>query len=413
MNKNLYAKITTICIFIILLPLAAYSIFNSIHGFLEDKDSRQGNGIFEKIEADIDYLNTAFNSNVLEESKFIEVNGLFQRISGKHYIADPAIDKSIVKDNHGLLHFTGFWSSPNNFVQEQLSFIEENVKNLDNYLENKDIPFLLIHAPGKFIEDYTSFPVLINNYANENSCLFLETMQKNDIPIFDLTESICYNEKLPKDNLFYTTDHHWTNPTAFYAYSEIVQNLNENWGFNIDPNNYYRNIDNYYIEKYPKSFVGSQGRRVGKYYSAIDDYYFIYPKFATKYSFSNNGKTVNGDFSSSLVFDKFLQDKDVYTNRYATYLGEDYPLATIVNQQQDQNKVLILKDSFANPISVYLSTCVKEITLLDLRSFEGSVYDFIDDYQPDLVLILYSPSSLSKNMFDFKDILPTEKSDDQ
>ena len=78
------------------------------------------------------------------------------------------------------------------------------------------------------------------------------------------------------------------------------------------------------------------------------------------------------------------------------YFGGDYPEVIIKNNTLNNGKILLIKDSFSLPFAAYLSTVVGEIHMIDLRYYkQQTVLDYIDDYQPDMVIILYNPSVLS------------------
>ncbi len=99
---------------------------------------------------------------------------------------------------------------------------------------------------------------------------------------------------------------------------------------------------------------------------------------------------LEGTFEEAIVKRHLLDEKDIFTNRYAAYFGADYPEVIVENHLANSNKkVLILKDSFAIPFSAFLSTMVGETRLLDTRYYEGDVEEYIKAYQPDLVLYVY------------------------
>ena len=56
-------------------------------------------------------------------------------------------------------------------------------------------------------------------------------------------------------------------------------------------------------------------------------------------------------------------------------------------------KVLVIQDSYGLPFSSFLSLRVKELRTIDLRHFEGKEIEYIKEYKPDIVLMIYNPSS--------------------
>ncbi|MDR2393356.1 MAG: hypothetical protein LBD93_04285 [Treponema sp.] len=66
----------------------------------------------------------------------------------------------------------------------------------------------------------------------------------------------------------------------------------------------------------------------------------------------------------------------------------------------------MIKDSFANVVSPFLSMGVGDLHILDLRYFNGSIRTYIEKNRPAMVIVMYHPSVLSytkhEKMFDFR-----------
>ena len=86
-----------------------------------------------------------------------------------------------------------------------------------------------------------------------------------------------------------------------------------------------------------------------------------------------------------------IDTKDVFTNRYASYFGADYPEVIIENHlAKNDYKILIVKDSFALPFTAFLSTMTSEIRMLDFRYYdEMSVEEYVAANDIDAVLYVY------------------------
>ena len=72
-------------------------------------------------------------------------------------------------------------------------------------------------------------------------------------------------------------------------------------------------------------------------------------------------------------------------------------------------KVLVIKDSFAMPIAGFLSLNVSELRMLDIRKENRpqSIKKYVEEYQPDVVLFVASPTSMyySPEMFERKETI--------
>lgn len=341
----------------------------------------------EVVSAAKNSMEASIVENIFAKETYIDWYGLAERLLGRRYIRDTNPSYIIVKDQLEQLHFITFKTDSTKKV-EQIAKVKEQ-------LLEKDIPFLFAQTPIKVIENFTKLPDSVRDYANSNTDAFLEALGEKGVDYIDLRKE-AETDELDKENLFYTTDHHWRTQTAFWAMQKVVDKLAKDYDLCLDDEGFYTNLNHYEMTTYENSFLGSQGRRVGRYYAGVDDYTLITPKFETKYEVtiykSDGARAYEGDFTQAIVHKDLLDiKKTVYTNRYAAYFGADYPEVVIKNEWVENNKkILIIKDSFALPFSAFLSTMTEEIHMLDLRYYdENKLGDYIEDYNPDLVLYVY------------------------
>jgi LmbE family N-acetylglucosaminyl deacetylase len=57
--------------------------------------------------------------------------------------------------------------------------------------------------------------------------------------------------------------------------------------------------------------------------------------------------------------------------------------------------MVYIMDSFSASVVPYLATDVEDMLVLDLRSFNGSVTEVIEQFNPDTVIVAYNPSTFS------------------
>ena len=349
------------------------------------KKGYASNGIDGMIEGGISGLESGVNENVYARTSYVNLFGLTSKLLNKRYIIETNATNSVVKDNTGKLQFVCFEVDTMPYV--------EKIANVKSVLDEMGTPLLYVQTPLKMIDGYSEMPVGIIDHANSNTDTFMEQLADKGIETIDLRENIS-DEHLELSKLFYNTDHHWTTQTAFWAVGEVTKYLKENMGIDIDPNHFYTNEENYTSILYKDSFLGSQGRRVGKYYGGVDDYTLMLPNYETNYSVTINKSNAStheeGTFEEAVVKYNLLNTDDIFTNRYAAYFGADFPEVIVKNNLADNDmKVLIFKDSFGLPFSAFLSTMVGETRLLDTRYYDGDVEEYIKAYNPDLVLYVY------------------------
>ena len=104
---------------------------------------------------------------------------------------------------------------------------------------------------------------------------------------------------------------------------------------------------------------------------------------------------IEGKEYNSLYFDEYLGKKD----KYAVYFGGNYAEVDIMTGaeeygQTSKEKLLIIKDSFANSMVPFLLDDFSEITMVDTRFYRGDISRLAEDY--DRVLLVYSVNNFAK-----------------
>lgn len=318
------------------------------------------------------------------QERLVELDGLAARVFDKHFVRDIEYSYSVVKDNHGWLQFITFNAQPKEIVQ-----------NIADY-QALDVPIVYVQPPTKFIEGYTEFPPTLQDQTAANVANTAELLAAAGVPYLNLRE-LAEQDGLAKEQMFYRTDHHWRVETAFWAYAQTVAYLNGLYGWELDTDGFYTDLANWQATTWQQNFLGSQGRRVGRFYGGVDDFTLLSPDFATEFAVTitqQDGELVQkqGSFDEVLLDWDMLNDKDIYTNRYGAYWGADYPAVLADNLNNDDGKtVLIIKDSYALPYGAFMATLADKLYMVDLRYFDlADLADYITDIQPDLILIMYS-----------------------
>ncbi len=318
------------------------------------------------------------------KDRLVELHGWEMNLLDKHFVRDADYSYSVVKDNHDWLQFITFTAQPRQIVQEI-----ETIKELD-------IPILYVQPPTKFIDGYTEFPDTLNDHSAENVAANFALLDAAEVPYLDLRQA-AEEDNLDKERMFYRTDHHWRVETALWAVGRTVQELEELFGWELDPDGAYTDPANWRVTDYGENFLGSQGRRVGPYYAGLDNFCLLTPKFDTKYHLELKQHTGEltiyyGDFITTIINKDLLTEPSVYTNRYGTYWGADYPTVVADNLNiEDGLTVLLVKDSYGLPYGAFLSTMVDKLYMVDLRYYNiDNLPQYIEAADPDVILIMYS-----------------------
>ena len=355
--------------------------------------------IVDKVRGIISGCESGMNTEYILEDEFVNLFGGFQKMLGKQVINDVDISKDVVKLNNGYLSFYGH-------VQLDTSGLIENTLEFNDFLEEEGIPLLYIQAPFKINKYDTQLPDGITDYNNKKADDFLAGIESSRINTLDLRESM-NDDNLDYYSMFFKTDHPWTPKAGLWAFGKISEKLNKDYDFYIDMS--LADDDNYSVKTYKDWFLGSEGKRTGIYYTGIDDFDVITPKFDTEFDFEvpSRGIYRKGDFSESLMDWSRFGTKDYFDELpYSTYSGGDVNYIDINNyKNKDGKKILLIKDSFSSVVIPFLAQGCSELELVDVRESDKiDLRKYIKDSNPDIVIIMYNPSIMYKesNAFDFK-----------
>ena len=272
--------------------------------------------------------------------------------------------------------------------------------NLKTQVKNLNIPFIYIYAPLKPYYDE------INHLEYRKDCdNFLQLLESGDVDVLNIANKMEENN-ISLEEAYFITDHHWNIETAFWAFTEICNKLKNEYNFEYISE--ILSLSNYKIKFYENWFLGSQGKKVGRYFTPLgtDNFSLITPKFETNLTVTENNKTRTGSFNNAILRLEKLTSKNYYKqNCYATYSGGDFPVQIIENNLLPDTapKILIIRDSFACSVSPFLALTAKSIHNIDIRTdLHGdkcieNIYDYIKEYQPDYVMVLYSGLDISEN----------------
>ncbi|MGM9933495.1 hypothetical protein [uncultured Clostridium sp.] len=358
--------------------------------------------------ANLDYIQdriksieTTINENTYKKYRFIESYGFLQKLMGKK--EEGGFE--VIKDKDNILHYTYFASEP----KETEKFAVKTKDFKDGIINNK-VKLIYLMTPDKYIRGKTKFERGIPyNYANETADNYLYDLKEREIDYIDLRENILERGLNPND-LFYKTDHHWNIETAFDQFTEFIEILNSRYDMNIDESGFYRETDNYNFIKYKNSYLGSMGRKCGKYYNGVDDFTLIYPKFETSYSFYARTKdyeiNTEGRFEEALLsqysINNYKNEYALSANKYDTYLfGNQGEVHITNNNNKNGIKVLFIKDSFVLPFAAFFSNVCSDTYLIDPRYYDKNILDFVNSKDIDLIIISFTPQDISDEFFNF------------
>ena len=260
-------------------------------------------------------------------------------------------------------------------------------------------------APTKSYFD--NYPQLEKNDFRDDFNRYEELLNERGIDVLNLGKRMD-TQNISMEDAFFITDHHWIPEMGLWASNEICEYIKSNYDFVYDT----ALLDNmnYKMEIYEDFFLGSQGKKAGRYFTSLglDDITLIEPKFSTSLTVSDSDGIRTGSFTETVFQKKYFDDSNLYQcNPYIAYSGGDYPIQEIVNHMSEENdkKMLLFRDSFGGVVSPFLSLTVESLTTIDMRHWKGTksvntVEEYIRQEKPDYILILYSDFNSKKLDFE-------------
>lgn len=331
------------------------------------------------------------NQYLVGRVKFVETAYAFEKLFQWTLIPYGSDNGIIIKDD-------GYMT----YVSDEMDVTDmaSHLKKLDNFLNNKNIEMLYVQAPSKVDPLTPELPPGVNDSTNNNIDKLLYELSEKDIDVLDLREFIV-DEYDNYEDAFYKTDHHWKTTTAFRGVQILVEYMNGQGYTSIDESKIAS--ENFKMETYEKYFLGSQGKKVTLAVAEPEDYHLMVPKYDASFTIQIPERNIDmqGDFKDTLLDYRHLQKIDYYNeNCYASFTNRNDAYCKIINHASDvdDKKILIIKDSYSTPFIPYLALGVKEMDTIYEMLFDGSIQTYIEETEPDVVIVMYSATSMSADV---------------
>ena len=186
------------------------------------------------------------------------------------------------------------------------------------------------------------------------------------------------------ESIYYRTDHHWTTYGAYLAYVAYAQSM----GWQPLSQNEFQ------IQTVSDSFLGSFHTRsqfIGVAPDSIQEYK-PNKEVSTEMYIEDTGETLTSMYDPS-----YLEKKD----KYSYFLGGVHSLMKITSQLDpevvQQEKLLVIKDSYAHSVIPFLTQHVAEIHVIDMRYYNGSISEYMAQNDIKDVLMLFNTGTFVDN----------------
>lgn len=237
------------------------------------------------------------------------------------------------------------------------------LKTLSDKLEETGVTLTVMPVPTAA---WTLRDKLPAHSPNADQSAVIAAAEAAGLSVFDPTTAL---EALTGEYIYYRTDHHWTSLGAYYAYAA----WREAKGETPAP------ISAWTKETLTETFRGTTWAKVNDPFAETDtiEAWYQTPNRTVSY----NGGATEAD---SIYERKYLDTADPY----AVFFNSNQADAVAAGAGED--RLLILKDSYANCFAQFCLDDYAETHLIDPRFFRGSVSAYVSEHEITEVLVLYN-----------------------
>lgn len=301
----------------------------------------------------MDQLETYLADHVPGRDAWVQLKNTAVRLSGRQQIG-----KVVFAEDDRLIQVEDV----------SLDQLEKNVEFMAALAQGlpAGVEMNLLVAPNASWVYQGSLPADTSRYEPEEAAAIIQETLADRLCVTIPIESL---RRHKEEAIYFKSDHHWTMRGAAYAYEELAEAM----GIDADPFSYEPVVMG-------QDFIGSIYSQAPTFgYEGEDFEVFQVPSLEATWS--------NGESSGTVLMKENFQEKDQYT----AFFGGNYGLVRIENEAaRSSEKLLILKDSYANILVPFLIEEYSEIVMVDLRYYSGSVKTLAVEEAVDRVLAVYN-----------------------
>lgn len=255
--------------------------------------------------------------------------------------------------------------------QEQM---EHNLTSMCSFQEAyPDIPMYMMLVPNAANVLSDKLPSFAVTRDQDKDFAEIQKALKGHLTWVDVSSAM---EDHKSENIYYHTDHHWTSLGAKYGYEALAEALQLDTSKEVE-------LKPYAVSD---SFNGTLSATSG-YETGYEEPMYVYlpkeegtgPEVVVSYVEEQEKKATLYDTSK-------LKEKD----KYAMFLGGNSGLIDIRTTADSTDRLLIVKDSYANSLVPFLTPYYREIFMVDPRYYYGDIHEIMENNKITSVLFLYN-----------------------
>ncbi|MFJ7978067.1 DHHW family protein [Peribacillus sp. NPDC096379] len=294
------------------------------------------------------------------------------------WIKSTAEKYRLQQENHGIYKGNDGYLFEK-FLKPDYTKVQQYVEAVNQFASNHPgakMTFML--APTSVGLYPERLPWLAPSYPQKKVNQYIEAHLRNKI---NFMNGFDFLEPHATEPIYYRTDHHWSTYGAYLAYVAYAEH--KGW--------HPLSQKKFLIETVSDSFLGSYHTR-SQFNGLTPDTIQVYIPRAplkTEMYITDTDQTVTSIYDKS-----FLTKKD----QYSYFLGGVHALMKLTTelapQQIEQDKLLVIKDSYAHNLIPFLTNHVSEIHVIDLRYYNGSITEYLSENGINDVLFLFNTATL-------------------
>ena len=265
------------------------------------------------------------------------------------------------------------------FLEPDYTKVQQYTESVNQFASNHpEVNMTFMLAPTSIGLYPERLPWLAPSYPQREVNRFIGHQMEDEITFIDGFDVLTPHAS---ESIYYRTDHHWTTYGAYLAYVAYAEQ--KGW----QP----LSQQDFLIETVSDSFLGSYHTRsqfTGLTPDTIEVYIPRNPA-PTEMYIADSDQTL-----TSMYDESFLDKKD----QYSYFLGGVHALMKLTTaldpEQIEQDKLLVIKDSYAHSLLPFLTNQVSEIHVIDLRYYNGSISDYLNENGINDVLFLFNTATL-------------------
>lgn len=357
-------KTLLFCVLLFVMPLGTYLVRTETYSFYENRTLAR----FPALSAQTVFSGAYFRDveTYIGDHFFLRTPMLRLHVQKELALHAPVICSQVLADSVLLPYHQ---TTQPHYDKEKMTNSLAVLQELNNYCAREGIEFLYVGIPEQSSAYRNAYPAYLNasSYADDSLAVdFMQGLTDLGIDHLDMKDVL-----LADAERFYSkTDHHFNYYGAYETYLQIVDYVNAN----VFP----LSVPSLQIERVDSDFMGSRNRKLFGLFPSDDALYRHTSEDTIAFERYDNGVQV-----ASEVF------HEANNTLYNYYMGGDVAETRITTNRPALPSILVVGDSFTNPLETLLYTSFNEMRSLDFRAYtEKTLLEYLETYKPDIVLLV-------------------------